>query len=222
MALYDIYAPYRQPLTDSELDLVEEARLPRAALEGQVLADPDMTKVPGGYMHKTEGFKVDPMVRQHMNIAMARAEAQFQGWPVMPEDADISLRYPGVDPVGKYSLIDMKFEQRMASIQASMESRSPGVQFYVERLLGAKLIKMDALRTQVSDVARKHRTLTRASKLCLDPDGRRFLHEESLNLKLDPAVLQYDKYLQGIEYAAGVLTGPVPPEIGRASCRERV
>ena len=107
MALYDIYEPYRTPLTYDEQDFVEEARLDRAALDGEALANPDVTKVPGGYQHKTEGFIVDPVVKKHMQVAMRRAEEQFHGWPAMPEDADISLRYPGVDPVGKYSVSKM-------------------------------------------------------------------------------------------------------------------
>lgn len=215
MALYDIYEPYRTPLTYDEQDFVEEARLDRAALDGEALTNPDVTKVPGGYQHKTEGFIVDPVVKKHMQVAMRRAEEQFHGWPAMPEDADISLRYPGVDPVGKYSVIDMKIAQRVARIKASLESRSPEGRFYADALLEAAPThpKMSALEIELAEVSKRHRILTRASKLCLDPEGRRMLHEESRALEVGSAVEQYDKYLQGVEYAAGIETGPVPQEV---------
>ena len=215
MALYDIYEPYRKPLTAEENAKVAQAEEQRAHMAAALRDDPAYTKVPGGWQHEEAGFQIDPTVLAHITIAMQRADSQFREWPVMPEDVSASLRFPGVDPVGKYSVIDMKVAQRMARINAMLESRTPEVRDYMEMLFenGATHFKVREMKQNIEAVSREHRLLTRASKLCLDPEGRQLLLEKSRRLEMDPAVVEYDKYLQSLEYAAGVKNGPVPQEL---------
>ena len=61
--------------------------------------------------------------------------------------------------------------------------------------------------------SREHRISTRASKLCHSAAGRRILHQRSRKLETGEAVTNYDKMMQGVEYAAGLRTGPVPEEV---------
>ena len=211
MALYDLYQSYQTPLSDEEELQVAQAWERSAHLDG----DPSLTKVSGGYVTKDNTFTPHPATAVYMKVAMQRAEEQFQGWPPMPENAETPVRFPGIDPVGHYSVIDMKFAQRRAQVEAALESRGPQVQEQLRALLGAEKDR-EPVRQVVSgmqEAARRHRTFTRASKLCLDPDGRRLLHLRAKNLEAAQAVEQYDKYLQGMEYAAGVRKGPVPQEI---------
>lgn len=215
MALYDMYEQYRRPLDESDRPGMEQAEYAGAKLA----ADPEQVKVPGGYRHPEKGFTVDPVVKRQMEIAVARAEEQFKGYPAMPEDADIATRFPGIDPVGKYSVIDMKFKQREAAIHSRLEFQSKPVRNYANMLLELR----DALdgvgaefhmtQWSMENMARKHRSVTRASKLCLDPEGRKLLHQEARSLETCKEVAKYDLLLQGIEYAAGVRTGPVPQEV---------
>ena len=211
MALYDLYVSYQTPLTAQEELQVGQAREAAARLD----ADPSLSQVPGGYLDQEKAFTPHPVTAAHMGIAMSRAEEQFRGWPPMPEDAETPIRFPGIDPVGHYSVIDMKFAQRRARVEAALESRSPQVQEQLRTLLEAEKSQETVRQVagKMQEVSRRHRTLTRASKLCLEPEGRRLLHTQARNMEADGAVEQYDKYLQGMEYAAGVRKGPVPREI---------
>lgn len=189
MALYDLYSEYHDPhLTPAEQQLLDSA---------------------------TGRDGVPPSSAAHIAIAMARAEAQFQGYPPMPEDSDTSLRFPGVDPVGKYSVIDMKFAQRHSRVDACLQLRPPEVQKFV-RTLRASVSHQPELRRVFDDMeasARRHRTLTRASKLCLDREGSRILHRQARSLEAGEAVVRYDMLLQGLEYASGAKEGPLPADV---------
>ena len=125
----DIYEQYRKPLTQEELqDMPEAERKSRLMAEDAARPDGNLRRVENGYEQKGDGtFLPDPVTTEYMSIAMERADTQFEGWPVMPEDTSVMQRFPGVDPVKKYSTIDMKFAQRVAKINASLESRSPQV-----------------------------------------------------------------------------------------------
>lgn len=189
MALYDLYSEYHNPqLTPAEQQLLETA----AGRDGDL-----------------------PSSSAHIAIAMARAEAQFQGYPPMPEDSDISIRFPGVDPVGKYSVIDMKFAQRHGRVDACLQLRPPEVQKFV-RTLQAAVSNRPQFRQVFDNMvtsARRHRTLTRASKLCLDREGSRILHRQARSLEAGEAVVRYDMLLQGLEYASGAKEGPLPVDV---------
>jgi len=216
MPNYDTYSQYRIPLSAEESLGMPEAEEALARMEADVLRPDSGLKRDGvGFRYDGGDFIPNPVIVEHMGIAMQRAETQFRGWPAMPEDANVSLRFPGVDPVGKYSVIDMKVAQRVAHINATLESRAPEVQEYARSLLSAVRTNPEVgqMNFMLQETAKKHRILTRASKLCLDPEGRRLLHEQSRMLETDLAAEQFDKYLQGIEYAAGVKAGPVSPEI---------
>ena len=179
MALYDLYSSYQTPLNAQEELQVGQAREAAARLD----VNPSLTQVPGGYLNQENAFTPHPVTAAHMGIAMRRAEEQFQRWPSMPEDAETPVRFPGIDPLGYYSVIDMKFAQRQARVEAAMESREPQVQEQIRALLGAekKQETVHQVTQKMQEAARRHRTLTRASKLCLDPEGRRLLHTQARN-----------------------------------------
>lgn len=216
MALYDMYERYR----DTNYTAEEERLLAIAREEdAEIKADTELQHVKGGVINKKDGLFVPyPLVQAHIGIALDRAEAQFKGHPAMPEDGDVAIRFPGVDPRGKYSVIDMKFAQRISAIEAALESRSPEAQAYARELLGKCTDRRGggAFYNEYITMkmcAQKHRALTRGSKLCIDEDGRRLMHQQARGLETELAVVQFDKLLQGIEYAAGVRTGPVPQEV---------
>ena len=210
MPHYDGYAQYRTELTQEQHAKLQGAQEALAQLQ----ANGELEAVPGGFRGPS-GFIPDPVLKVYTDAAIAQAEAQFDAWPRMPEDEEAPIRFPGVDPVGKFSVIDMKFEQRLAAVRAALESRAPEVRDYARSLMdsaGSNQTLRDQTRAMFA-AAEEHRTLTRASKLCPDPEGRRLLHERARSLEVSQAVEQMDKYLQGVEYAAGVRTGPVPQEI---------
>lgn len=214
MQPFDAYADYRHPLTEEEnkrLKLAEE-KLAREAEEALAAGE---EAVEGGYRDENGKFIPNALTREYARIAADYAQKQFSGWPTMPEDEQTDERLPAVDPVGKYSIIDMEMEERLAKIRATLESRSPAVREYAQSLLELESSD-DAVRQLRADMDRAsmlHRRYTRASKLSPDAVTRRYLHEKSCELKVSADVVKYNKYLQGIEYAAGVRTGSVPQEV---------
>ena len=153
----------------------------------------------------------------HITIALDRAAVQFEGKPVLPENPDVGIRFPGIDPMGKYSVIDMRFAQREAVIRGALESRSPEVREYAlgllkkcyDRVGGNFFAEFDDMKRD----AARHRECSRASKLCLSGEGCKLLYQEAKNLEVSQAVTRCDLMFQGIEYAAGVREGPVPDEV---------
>lgn len=201
MPKYDAYEAYREPLTEEELERIAQA---------------EREEKEKGPAESAAGVAaLSPAAAVHVEIALERAEKQFEGWPVLPEDSSVAEGFPGVDPEGKYSVIDMSFARRKAQIEANLESRSPEVQSYVRRLFqwGEVLDDVKAIQDRVGRLAQEHRKVTRAAKLCHDETGREYLQRQAAALEEDTALKQMDLYLQGIEYAAGVRRGPVPAEV---------
>ena len=213
----DMYEEYRTPLTQEEQVSMQKAEGSLAALEKEANEpNSQLIREPNGFRKKISGeFILNPVTVEHMNIAVERAYQQFKNWENMPESIESSVRYPGVDPIGKSSVIDMRMAEREAKINATLESRSPEVQEYARSLLLLHKIDLEGARLDfaMTGVSVKHKAATRASKLCLDPVGRDLLHQQSRVLESDQAVEQYDLYMQGVEFAAGVRTGPVPQEV---------
>ena len=191
MALYDPYAAYRDPhLTPEERRVLDAA--------GQRHSGP-----------------LSPETAAHIAIAMARAEQQFQGFPPMPEDSGIALRFPGVDPVGRYSVIDMKLARRQGLAEAALQVRPASTKQFVQALrqTAAERPELRQINNAMRTAARRHRTLTRAGKLCLDGEGRTALRRQARSLEAGEAVVDYDLFLQGLEYVSGSKQGPLPGDV---------
>lgn len=189
---YDMYAKYRTALTPEESTILAEAEK-KAPEEG----------------------KVPPLVKAHIQIACKRAETQFSRWPAMPENEEASIRYPGVDPMGHYSVIDMAFAERFNKLHSVLQSRSPEVQQYIGKVHNHLMTqeKTKNIQGEMQRVSKEHRIMTRASKLALDPQARSLLHQQSRMLQTSPAVAEYDLMLQGLEHIAGIRKGPVPKDV---------
>lgn len=191
---------------DSE-KLAEEARNPQKEMSAEL----------GGYRDATGRFIIDPMVQRHMEIAMTRAERQFMSWSrrAMPEDTYAVTRFPDIDPMGKFSIIDMKIAYGEDRIRAALNNREADVRGHVTQLLLQKGMneKLRRLEYDVVKLSQQHRTLTRAAKLCLDPAGRVLLEQKSRELESTPSIVKYNNYMLGMEYAAGIKTGPIPQEV---------
>ena len=218
MALYDeIYERYGK---DFALTPTDEVGLQNAREEQRKLRDdPTMTPRGDGFLDADGRFILDPETERYIRIATGLAQEQLGQLMPMPEDMDAAIRFPGVDPVWHVSVIDMKFAQREAAVKAAMETRLPEVRDYVLDTLHrftSPLREDEAFRDAsmaMTEAAQEHRTVTRASKLCHSAAGRRILHERSRALETGRAVVNYDMMMQGVEYAVGLRTGPVPEEI---------
>lgn len=227
------YEEYRDahPLTEKEKSSPRFLEAQRKAEELEArFRDPrsGITAVQGGYQDEQGKFILDPMVQEQMNIAIERAQAQLGQWnekfprKPMPGEAYDSARFPNRDPIGKYSVLEMELDERykracdIASVRPEEVGRYIGKSEGLERRLfnnrDAQLLRLEKLPEE----SQKYRLFTRAEKLCLDPIGRALLHQKALEVKNSPVMVECDRYMQGIEYMAGVKRGPIPEEVLQA------
>lgn len=202
MPLYDSYEKYRPMLTPEQQELIQQATVRSKELALRQVGE----RVPGGYQGQ-KGFVEDPLVAAHMKLAMEMAAEQFKKLPVMPEDCSISFRFAELDPIGKYSLIDMKFAHRYNQILAAAQIRGQDVQHTLS-VLQQKMKENPRFRpfmAKIRQIVENHRLLSRASKLCWSPEGRELLHQKARTLEHAPEVEKYDTLLQGMEYLVGIL-----------------
>lgn len=226
MIPYDRYHEYHTPYTEQEEQTIEEAKRRKEELEENILSDPARyMKRDGKYydLDVPEGQPVrvwlDPVVEAHMNIALARANEQLEGIPYMPDGEESALRFPGIDPVGKGSIVEMQYAERIAQVKAAAQLRPPELRDYVNRLVSMETDesiqhnkpRLDAMC--VWAIYENNRLLPRASKLCQDREGSRILYEQLCALKLNRDVLEYERYVEGLEYAVGLKSGPIPDDI---------
>lgn len=213
---YEEYAAYRRPLTEEQEERLAQARQNLATLR----ADTTLTLGEDGDFHGPGGDVPNPLINEYCAIAMEMAQAQLAGAEnavgrgpknALPEDADIGDRFPGVDPRGKYSTIDMRFAQRRAVIDAALQARGPAALENVRAI--SSTAKFRDLAVQVEMVSRQHRTLKRAEKLCHDPTAAARLHTQAASAETDMSVQQYDQMLQGIEHMLGIRQGPPTADV---------
>ena len=183
----DYYANFRPELTEAQRRQIEQSEKP--AKEYKRIAI-EAAKKQLEYLKNAEGKTV-----------------------VFPDEPDICLRFPGVDPRGQYSAMDMRFKSRAQQLDAVLNLREEKVRGRVEEILAsdAALERMAA----VKELARTHRILSRAEKLCWDREAAESLHIQMRKLEVEPAVAELDLVFQGLEYLVGLREQPVPEEVQR-------
>lgn len=142
---------------------------------------------------------------------LALMENTDRGKNALPDDPEICLRYPGVDPRGLYSAIDVKVKARTMQIETVLNLREESV-----RELAYGILSHSSVRERwekVEGIARNHRIFTRAEKLCWDQAAADSLHVQARKLETDPAVAEVDLVLQGLEYLLGIREGAAPDEV---------
>ena len=183
----DRYAPYRPVLTAQQRAQIEASEKPAKE-----------------YRH----FAVEEAKKQ---LALLKnAEGKMIA---LPDEPEICLRFPGVDPRGVYSSIDMRFKSRMQRLDAVLNLREERFRRQMQDILSS-----DAVRERwsaVKELAKRHRILTRAEKLCWDEEAADSIHVQLRKLEIEPAVEELDLVYQGLEYLVGIREGTAPAEVER-------
>ena len=185
MRNHEQYAPYRPPLTAEQQELIARAENPAEAYRRIAL---------------------DEAKRQ-----LAVATNSAEGKNALPDDAEACFRFPAVDPMGQYSVMELKVRRRMRRIEAALAMRDEAV-----RTLANGILRQDAARERLKQLrllSKKHRLYTRAEKLCWDEAAADSLHIAARRLEVDPVVAEVDMVLQGVEHLLGIREGRAPREV---------
>lgn len=210
--LFEQYAPYRQPLTGEERQMLDRA----AQYQQEITSDPGLERWERGWIDG-DGQRVPyPLQQAQMRIALDRAAIQMQDWNargvIYPDSPEIAERFPGVDPRGKCCEVDMAFSDRLAKLQAALPTRPPEVQAYV----GGLLRDAGSLRTPVGRVWDEMRNdcinirvKQRAAKLAVTEETSRWLQEDIQSSVTGSAPIQrVNGLLNTLEYACGLTDRP--------------
>lgn len=167
---------------------------------------------------------VDPLEGE-IRIGLERATASLgQKWNY-PEDPGITDKFPGVDPRGFYSEVDMALYDRYAKLAAALPARPPEVQAYVGGLLNQVAAKGTVLMQdwqRMRDTSLQLRNVTRAAKLA--PTQRAsdaLLKNAQERVAAEADFQRMDGFLTAMEYAAG-LSDKAPDERAVSYLRDTV
>ena len=193
MQQYQQYAPFRPELTAEQKERVQRAKNP---------------------MEEYGRIAIEEANRQ-----LALAENNAEGQNALPDEEDICLRFPGVDPRGQYSTLDMSIKQRTQRLDAVLNLRDGSVRALVSGVIANAAVT--ERWKAVKRLAKRQRVFTRSAKLCHDEAAASSLHRQIAKLGADPVVAELDAVLQGLEYLLGIREGNAPAEI-RAFYRDKL
>ena len=111
----DRYAPFRPVLTAQQRERIEASEKP-AKEYGSIAVEEAKKQL--ALLKNAEGKTV-----------------------VLPDEPDICLRFPGVDPRGVYSAVDMRFKSRMQRLDAVLNLREERFRRQLQDILSSEAVR---------------------------------------------------------------------------------
>ena len=127
----------------------------------------------------------------------------------MPIEPECTLRYPGISPKGKYSMIEMEFAYRMNKVDTGLEFAGNYATERVKALRSSDSFRN--LTQSVQEVSKRYREKLTASKMVDDREIRQRLESQAANLRTAKCLQEYEDVMHGLEYLAQV-RNDVPSE----------
>lgn len=202
--------------TDERLEQVKKA-LEETKEEERHVGEPNsdfLRKEGEFYISRRTGEQVASAAASLLeNIALQDADRMLRGRPVMPENESVTVRFPGISPVGKTCAMEMQFAQRLANIKAVAQIRPPEVTKYVNELLALNNETSENGRSnkaynRITNLMRSQmemaRVSSRAAKICPSASGRAELRTRSRLSETEGMTEQFELYLQGLEHVVGI------------------
>lgn len=125
---------------------------------------------------------------------------------VMPESVDALNKYPGINPLGYYSEIDMGFAERMKRCDSAVRLKDFLV--WTEYTDLKKRIEAHPeyakMKEDMVKASTKMRMIDRALRLCKDDNVRKALEEDKEELNNSPAIKEFDTLMKNFEAYSGV------------------
>lgn len=212
-SVFEQYQGYRYVIDEGD-EMYQEDLRNHQMVEREIRSDPNAGHWREG---SREGYRDSggnpapyPVQAQRMRLVFSDSEEQMTEWgqrAIYPDDPDIGERFPGVDPFGKYSEIDMGFCQRMERLRVAKAFQPAPIQEYVDRLLEGYADQGTDLGkrwSQVVEMSMRYRTAQRAAKRAVTEEDSQWFLEENENRKKDRNIQIFDSILNVAEYAAGL------------------
>ena len=110
-----------------------------------------------------------------------------------------------------------KFIKERMEIEDTLKKKTPLVKEYLALFKDAEkrpYTNIGRMAKEMKNIAAKQEILKIAVELCTNEDAKKELIEQRNKLQQSPAIVSYEKYMQGLKYLAG-MTNEVQPEVER-------
>ena len=143
---------------------------------------------------------------KQLKAFLTDVKANYNMEQVMPQTDKVLKQFPGINPMGHYSEIDMGFAERNKRCEYALRMRDPLAWITYQDVRG-KIEKTDAykeMKTKMVEISRKVNVIDRAIRLSDNDRFVEYLEEQKEELKNDPALKDYDKFMDVMEHYSGV------------------
>ena len=165
-------------------------------------------------MPKTELTKEEEIKLKEI---MSTARTQLEGTgKVMPEGRGALEQYPGSNPIGYYSEIDMGFSERMKRCENAVRLRNP-LSWELYQVIKGRIEASQGykdMKKEMMDISKKLRETERALRLCKDEKLSKVLEDRRKNLQNSPVLKDCDMTLRIMEDYSGARLWPIKLDIG--------
>ena len=110
-----------------------------------------------------------------------------------------------------------KFIKERMEIEKILKKKNPLVKEYLDLFKDAEkrpYTNIGRMAKEMKNIAAKQEILKIAAELCTNEEAKKELIEQRNKLQQSPAMVAYEKYMQGLQYLAG-MTNEVQPEVRR-------
>lgn len=205
MSTFTDYAPYRPPIESAELRQAQENIKNKQSLDT------------GFLIHGRRIFMNDPDMDEFAQDAYDMVQIHEERFGINTlMDPTIQDRFPGTDPFGKTSDVEMDFAHRMRLLQ-NIAPLCPGSSQAVLNDFFATYDKegsqLGTLKQQVGRVSMQVGRAQHAARLCREENTSAALEKAAADLKKsDPSIQKMNQLFTVMEQVAGLKQGPVQPD----------
>ena len=136
--------------------------------------------------------------------AINAAKEELKTYSDIPEHYSTILKYPNMDAKGYFSEIDMDIAARLRKCDTYVQRKTVYNQAMYKHVRQEIETKGAGLKKQVQEIAKEHRILTRAARLCENPEAKKAIMDRANALKESEAVKDYNLLITGLEAYSGV------------------
>ena len=130
------------------------------------------------------------------------ASTEYGFEKVMPQTEAVLKQFPGINPMGHYSEIDMGITERLKRCEYASRMRDP-LAWEVYQDVKQKIEKTyeyQDMKAKMLEVSQKVRFYDRAMRMTDNENILEYLEAKKEELKQDPVMEEYDKYLDIMEH----------------------
>ena len=143
---------------------------------------------------------------EELREVLEEAKTEYGFEKVMPQTEAVLEQFPGINPMGHYSEIDMGITDRLKRCEYASRMRDP-LAWEVYQDVKNKIEKTyeyQDMKAKMLEISQKAYIYDRAIRLTDNPKVVEYLEAKKEELKQDPVMEEYDKYFNILEHLSGV------------------